>query len=247
MQENKRMRIFAGPNGSGKSTLFSEFKKNYNPGYFVNADELEKLLNSSGLIDLTGFGINANSKDLKSFSNTEEAKTLLAKAKEEGHVIDIEVNENYIVDKAKDTHSYEASFAASFIRTLLYKNSKSFSFETVMSHPSKLVEIKKAKKAGYKIYLYFVCTDNAQINIKRVRSRVEKGGHAVDVNKIKARYGKTLHNLYPSIKLSNRVYLFDNSGKSLELIAEIFDGGLQLKVGNFPDWFVEYVLPHYEV
>lgn len=42
MQENKRMRIFAGPNGSGKSTLFSEFKKNYDPGYFVNADELEK-------------------------------------------------------------------------------------------------------------------------------------------------------------------------------------------------------------
>ncbi len=43
MQENKRIRIFAGPNGSGKSTLFSEFKKNYNPGYFVNADELEKV------------------------------------------------------------------------------------------------------------------------------------------------------------------------------------------------------------
>ena len=247
MQENKRMRIFAGPNGSGKSTLFSEFKKNYDPGYFVNADELEKLLNSSGLIDLTGFGINTNSKDLKSFSNTKEAKTLLAKAKEEGHVIDIEVNENYIVDKAKDSHSYEASFAASFIRTLLYKNSKSFSFETVMSHPSKLAEIKKAKKAGYKIYLYFVCTDNAQINIKRVRSRVEKGGHAVDVNKIKSRYGKTLRNLYPSIKLANRVYLFDNSGKTLELIAEIFDGGLQLKAGSLPDWFVEYVLSHYEV
>src|SRR5665213_3650761 len=170
MQENKRMRIFAGPNGSGKSTLFSEFKKNYDPGYFVNADEIEKLLNSSGLIDLNTFGIEANSKGLKTFSNTKEAKTLMAKAKEEGHVIDIEVNENYIVDKAKDTHSYEASFAASFIRTLLYKNSKSFSFETVMSHPSKLDEIKKAKKAGYKIYLYFVCTDNSQININRVQS-----------------------------------------------------------------------------
>ncbi len=69
----------------------------------------------------------------------------------------------------------------------------------------------------------------------------------MNVNKIKARYGKTLHNLYPSIKLANRVYLFDNSGKSLELIAEIFDGVLQLKVGNLPGWFVEYVLSHYEV
>ncbi len=44
MQKNKRLRVFAGPNGSGKSTLFNEFKNNYNPGYFINPDELEKLL-----------------------------------------------------------------------------------------------------------------------------------------------------------------------------------------------------------
>ena len=46
MQKNKRLRVFAGPNGSGKSTLFNEFKNNYNPGYFINPDELEKLLRS---------------------------------------------------------------------------------------------------------------------------------------------------------------------------------------------------------
>ena len=49
MQRDKRLRIFCGPNGSGKSTLFSKFKMHYNPGYFINADELEKHLNSSGL------------------------------------------------------------------------------------------------------------------------------------------------------------------------------------------------------
>lgn len=42
MQKNKRLRVFAGPNGSGKSTLFEEFKKKYDPGFFINADELEK-------------------------------------------------------------------------------------------------------------------------------------------------------------------------------------------------------------
>jgi len=75
---------------------------------------------------------------------------------------------------------------------------------------------------------------------------VEKGGHAVNVKKIKSRYGKTLRNLYPSIMLANRVYLFGNSGKTLELIAEIFDDALQLKVGNLPDWFIEFVLLYYQ-
>jgi len=132
MQKNKRLRIFAGPNGSGKSTLFKEFKTLYNPGYFINADELEKSLSNSGLIDLTEIGLKATQKDLENFKKTKTAKSLITKASEEGKSIDIEVKENYIVDKAKNTHSYEASFAASFIRDLLYKNSKSFSFETVI-------------------------------------------------------------------------------------------------------------------
>ena len=180
------------------------------------------------------------------FSKTKEAKSLMDKAIAEGHIIDIEINENFIVDKAKDTHSYEASFAAAFLRRLLYKNDASFSFETVMSHPSKIAEIKKAKKNGYKIYLYFICTDDIEININRVANRVEQGGHAVNNNKIRSRYGKTLKNLYTAITLSNRAYLFDNSGRTLELIAEIFDDALQLKVDDLPKWFVEYVLPYYE-
>jgi predicted ABC-type ATPase len=245
MQKNKRLRIFAGPNGSGKSTLFKEFKTLYNPGYFINADELEKSLSNSGLIDLTEIGLKATQKDLENFKKTKTAKSLITKASEEGKSIDIEVKENYIVDKAKNTHSYEASFAASFIRDLLYKNSKSFSFETVMSHSSKLKEIGEAKNKGYKIYLYFICTDNPEINISRVENRVDKGGHYVETEKIRSRYPNTLKNLYPAIKLSDRVYLFDNSAKKQELIAEIFEGVLQLKTDKLPNWFMDYVITYY--
>ena len=161
-------------------------------------------------------------------------------------MVAIEINENFIVDKAKDTHSYKASFVAAFIRWLLYKNNKSFSFETVMSHRSKIAELKKAKESNYKTYLYFVCTDDPEINVNRVASRVEKGGHAVNFDKIRSRYENTLKNLFPAIKLSNRAYLFDNSGKRLELIAEISEGALQLKVNNPPQWFMKFVLPYYQ-
>lgn len=192
-------------------------------------------------------GINATRKHLEVFSKTKEAKSLCAKADVEGHVIDIEIKENYIVDKAKDTHSYEAAYAASLIRWLLFKNGKSFSFETVMSHVSKIGELKKAKEKNYKTYLYFVCTDDPQINVSRVANRIDKGGHPVNTDKIKSRYLKTLKNLLPAIKLANRFYLFDNSGKELKLIAEGYNGALQLKVSTPPQWFIDFVLPHYQL
>ena len=57
MPSNKKIRVFAGPNGSGKSTLFNEFSKNYNTGFFINADLLEKKLSETGLIDLQEIGL----------------------------------------------------------------------------------------------------------------------------------------------------------------------------------------------
>lgn len=78
-----------------------------------------------------------------------------------------------------------------------------------MNHASKIEELKRALKKGYKTYLYFVCTDSAEINIDRVANRVQKGGHTVDTSKIRSRYKNTLGNLYAAIKLSNRAYLFD--------------------------------------
>lgn len=44
MSKNKRVRIFAGPNGSGKSSAYLEFAKKYDPGIYINADEIEKIL-----------------------------------------------------------------------------------------------------------------------------------------------------------------------------------------------------------
>ena len=141
MPSNKKIRIFAGPNGSGKSTLFKEFSKKYNTGFFINADELENKLAHSGLIDLKEIGLLATQKDLDDFKALEPSLSLFKKAKLEAHAIDILVKENFIVAAQKQTHSYEGAFIAAFIRHLLILQNKSFSFETVMSHSSKIDEI----------------------------------------------------------------------------------------------------------
>lgn len=136
--------------------------------------------------------------------------TLLAKSKEAGHPIDIEVRENVVVNKSKDTYSYEAALVTSFIRKKLLENGISYSFETVMSHISKLNEIQRANKLDYKTYLYFVCLDDPQLNISRVLDRVEQGCHPVSQDKIVDRYQKALTNLLPAIKIAKKTYLIDN-------------------------------------
>lgn len=79
--------------------------------------------------------------------------------------------------------------------------------------------------------------------MNRVKIRVAQNGHAVKKEVIEKRYYKSLGNLLPAIKLSDRAYMFDNSQKASVLIAEITDGK-QVKVidpENTPTWFIKYV------
>lgn len=237
MGKQKRLRVFAGPNGSGKSSLFYDLSKaaKFNVGYFLNADLIEKELREKGFINLSELNITPSLKDFQEFNKT---STLIKKAKKEGFKIDIQLKNNFLVNIPKDTNSYESSFASAFIRNELLKSGSSFSFETVMSHPSKLEEIEEANRLGYKTYLYYVCTESPIVNQKRIDTRVDKGGHAVSPDKVESRYFESLNLLYKAIKLVRRAYLFDNSGKENRLIAEFYKGeGYKLEVKRIPKWF----------
>lgn len=237
-----RIRVFAGPNGSGKSTLFSKIQNKFNTGAFINADLLEQQIIRSGLIDLNDYGIKATIEDFENFKKNPSAQSLLKKAASENLEIDLTLSENYLVDKTKESHSYESAFAAQFIRNQLLIKDRTFSYETVMSHPSKIEELQMAKDLGFKTYLYFVCTENPLVNIDRVENRIEKGGHAVNEDRIKSRYTKSLEQLLPALKIAYRSYLFDNSGRKMELIAEAYNQNLKFSTENIPNWVYEYVI-----
>lgn len=244
MPKAKRLRVFARPNGSGKSTLFEDIHHKFDTGYFVNSDAIEKEIGSTGFVNLEKFGLSLTEQDLQSFFQEHNAQSLLKKSELEGHAINIEIKENVIVDKSNDTHSYEASLITSFLRKHLLNRGISYSFETVMSHISKLDEIRNAKELGYKTYLYFVCLDDSQLNISRVQNRVKKGGHSVPQNKIIERYLRTLDNLLPAVLLVEKAYLFDNSSGKMLLVAEVLQGELTILVEEekLPNWFIEYIV-----
>jgi predicted ABC-type ATPase len=136
--------------------------------------------------------------------------------------------------------SYLAAWLVEFLRYYLLANLQSLTFETVMSHPSKLEFLRQAKASGYRTYLYYVATDDWHINIDRVRARVVKGGHPVARDKIIDRYFRSLGLLYEAVKLVDRAYIFDNSLEP-QLIARITAGEeVEYEVTSLPDWVYQY-------
>ena len=119
---------------------------------------------------------------------------------------------------------------------------QSFSFESVLSDPTKLEEIRAAKDAGYRIDLYFVCTEDPDINVARVANRARLGGHSVPEVRIRERYGRTLENLVPALLLSDRAYLFDNSGEAMVLVLEADGKSLHLHSEPLPAWVEEHLI-----
>ncbi|RYE43433.1 MAG: hypothetical protein EOP48_22915, partial [Sphingobacteriales bacterium] len=80
-----------------------------------------------------------------------------------------------------------------------------------------------------------VVITSPDINIKRVRNRVKKGGHNVPDDKIIERYHRSLSLLAEVIPHTYRSYIFDNSGQSYRLISEIEQGHeILLKDSNLP-------------
>ncbi len=84
-------------------------------------------------------------------------------------------------------------------------------FETVFSIPEKLDYIRQAQQSGFFIRLFFICTDDPQINIQRVVKRVKKGKHDVPQDKIIKRYYRSVAYVAEAVHYADRAYFYDNS------------------------------------
>ena len=111
-------------------------------------------------------------------------------------------------------------------------------FETVLSAPDKLTFVEKAKAAGYFIRLFFIGTDNPQINASRIARRVMNGGHDVPIPKIINRYYKSIANCSLLVPIVDRLYVYDNSIENTfpELLFRAVDGQLAKQYTDLHDW-----------
>lgn len=211
-----RLRVFAGPNGSGKSTVIKyvrNFKMNdrfIDFGFYINADDIAFALREGGF-DFDRYDIKVkNPEFIKTCINS---GLINEKFPETFFKLSYQLKGNVITLSDKNADERLAQIIADFLRKKLLHDKKRFSFETVFSHPSKLDIMREAKENGYKVYLYFVSTESAEINNLRVKSRKSQGGHDVPQALIESRYYRSLDLLYDATQLAYQAYFFDNSKK----------------------------------
>ena len=115
-----------------------------------------------------------------------------------------------------DAGSRDAQAVADTQREECLRGLRDFSFETVMSHESKIDFMRRACIAGFRTTLYFVATGDPLLNVDRVKIRVALDGHDVPHDRILARYHRTLALLPSAILTADETFVFDNSadGKS---------------------------------
>lgn len=165
-------------------------------------------MNQRGYVEMASFGIETTAEEVLPML---ASSSFLMKEGFSEAANRVTFDEGRLTFPAGVMNSYFASVVADFLRQKLLAAQRTFTFETVMSHPGKVELLQKAQAAGYRTYLYYVATDDPAINVSRVANRVALNGHDVPEEKIVPRYHKSLELLMSAIRHSNRAYIFDNS------------------------------------
>ena len=136
-------------------------------------------------------------------------------------------------------NSYEAARAVDVLRQQLVEEGRTFCFETVFSHPSKIDFVAKARAKGYEIILVYIHLELTALNVARVSQRVGEGGHSVPEDKIASRIPRTMENVKATLPLCDRCRFVDNSDarQPMRFVAEYRDGVIELLRDPEPEWF----------
>ena len=119
----KRFRMFCGPNGSGKSTLINEIEKQYNLGYFINADLIKSKCDRQHYLK----GSDYCSRPILQKQWTSFLEDHGQNRQNVNLTSKIQVKDNILVCN-ESINSYEAALIATFFRYKLLKEKRTFSF-----------------------------------------------------------------------------------------------------------------------
>ena len=115
------------------------------------------------------------------------------------------------IQAALGCDAVEAAQTATAMREKALSENRNFAFETVMSTRRNLDLLIKAKENGYFICCFYFLTADSSINVQRVLSRVEDGGHSVPEEKIKTRYDKAKQLIPELVLVCDSINIWDNS------------------------------------
>jgi predicted ABC-type ATPase len=83
----------------------------------------------------------------------------------------------------------------------------------------------------------YIGTEGIEINLERVRARVQAGGHDIPEGDQRRRYPRSLGNLKRAIELADQAIIFDNSSSEGPRKIALKDNGKLELFAPVPKWF----------
>ncbi len=113
---------------------------------------------------------------------------------------------------------------------------ESFAIETTLAGSWTNSVIRTALEHSFFTRLFYVCVDNPERSIQRVRERVAQGGHDVPDCDIRRRYGRSLANAGRILQIVDQGLVFDNSGAEPRPVFEVRIGEVFNLADEIPEW-----------
>lgn len=109
------------------------------------------------------------------------------------------------------------------------RRGESFGFETTLSGRSYLRTIRKLKKQGYALHIYFLWIPSVELALSRIRKRVSEGGHDVPEGIARRRFERSPRNFFLRYEpLADSWTLFDNSDRPARVVAFEEEGSVRI-------------------
>jgi predicted ABC-type ATPase len=118
---------------------------------------------------------------------------------------------------------------------------QSLAIETTLSGSWTLTAMRAALKQGYVVRVVYICVDNPELNIRRVRERVSHGGHDVPDDDVRRPYTRSLANIPEVLKIANRGFVFDNSLNEPRKMLETREGVMVWRATDLPSWVLSLI------
>lgn len=157
---------------------------------------------------------------------------LKAETQELGRIID--------VDKLNVIYGgpIEGGKAAVRIIEDCLRDSISFTQETTLSGRKTADTAKRAQAAGYHVRLYYVGLNTAEESLKRIRNRVQKGGHDIPEGDVLRRFSRRYADIAAVLPYCHEAVFYDNEN-GFKVAATYQNGELTRADDNVPPWIVE--------
>lgn len=151
-----------------------------------------------------------------------------------GHIIDADV-----IAKENNFDNIKAGKKAIEEIDYCLDNNISFTQETTLAGHRTVRTIKRARKQGYYVTMYYVGLNSMEESINRIANRVRKGGHNIPSDDVKRRFARRIKSLKSVLPLCDEVIFYDNENGFIK-VAEIKNNKFQYSNGYKPQWIVSY-------